>query len=76
VFYFQIVFFNPNEVMVGYREHRSAGAGMWNIGNTCYLNSTLQALFHTPAMYNYLINNSAKHLAKCSQARLSVSDTF
>ena len=36
---------------------------MQNVGNTCYLNSTLQALFHTPALYNYLMSGS--HAKQC-----------
>jgi ubiquitin carboxyl-terminal hydrolase 36/42 len=36
---------------------------MFNMGNTCYLNSTLQALFHTPALYNYLM--SGAHSKQC-----------
>lgn len=33
---------------------------MFNMGNTCYLNSTLQALFHTPALFNYLMSDFHK----------------
>ncbi|XP_053672969.1 ubiquitin carboxyl-terminal hydrolase 36 [Anopheles nili] len=40
------------------------GAGMMNMGNTCYLNSTLQALFHVPAIVNWLLSDE-QHRAKC-----------
>ncbi|EAU77612.2 AGAP007521-PB [Anopheles gambiae str. PEST] len=40
------------------------GAGMMNMGNTCYLNSTLQALFHVPAIANWLLSDEP-HRAKC-----------
>lgn len=36
---------------------------MINLSNTCYLNSALQALFHTPALYNYLTSNV--HTKQC-----------
>jgi len=57
------VFFEPESVRVGYQLNRPAGAGMQNLGNTCYLNSTLQALFHTPSLYNYL--TSGQHEKQC-----------
>uniref|UniRef100_A0A182MJ13 Ubiquitin carboxyl-terminal hydrolase 36 n=1 Tax=Anopheles culicifacies TaxID=139723 RepID=A0A182MJ13_9DIPT len=40
------------------------GAGMTNMGNTCYLNSTLQALFHVPAIANWLLSDEP-HRSKC-----------
>ena len=64
VLYFKVTYFNLSSVEVGYKSIRKAGSGMFNVGNTCYLNSTLQALFHTPALYNYLI--SGAHSSKCT----------
>lgn len=40
------------------------GVGMMNVGNTCYLNSTLQALFHVPAMANWLMSD-VDHIKRC-----------
>ncbi|XP_055619471.1 ubiquitin carboxyl-terminal hydrolase 36 isoform X2 [Toxorhynchites rutilus septentrionalis] len=42
----------------------NTGAGMTNVGNTCYLNSTLQALFHVPAIANWLLSDS-EHRERC-----------
>ncbi|KAK5642978.1 hypothetical protein RI129_009145 [Pyrocoelia pectoralis] len=42
----------------------SVGAGMVNMGNTCYLNSILQALFHVPALVNWLISEK-QHSDEC-----------
>lgn len=54
-----------DKVQLGFRGALSVGSGMMNLGNTCYLNSTLQALFHVPAFVNWLLSDNT-HL-KCEQ---------
>jgi len=62
----KVTFCHPSEVSVGYKSTRTPGSGMINLSNTCYMNSALQALFHTPALYNYLTSNT--HTKQCKAA--------
>ncbi|XP_053310141.1 ubiquitin carboxyl-terminal hydrolase 36 [Spea bombifrons] len=41
------------------------GAGLQNLGNTCFLNSTVQCLTYTPPLANYLL--SKDHTRNCQQ---------
>ncbi|KAL0270973.1 UNVERIFIED_CONTAM: hypothetical protein PYX00_008230 [Menopon gallinae] len=61
----KLTLFPPERVQLGYRGNISVGSGMANLGNTCYLNSTLQALFHVPALVNWLVSETAHQ--KCEQ---------
>ncbi|XP_047534809.1 ubiquitin carboxyl-terminal hydrolase 36 [Vanessa atalanta] len=65
------VFFPVEKVQLGWQTAWAAGSGIQNVGNTCYLNSTLQALFHVPAFANWLASESA-HAEKCNQQEACV----
>jgi len=38
------------------KKKRLHSTGLYNSGNTCFLNAAIQVLTHTPALYNYLVN--------------------
>lgn len=63
----KVVLYPRNQVQIGWKSSTRkwhVGAGMINMGNTCYLNSTLQALFHVPAFANWLVSDMA-HRKTC-----------
>jgi ubiquitin carboxyl-terminal hydrolase 36/42 len=56
------ILFPKDKIQIGWNHggnsrNWSSGCGFNNIGNTCYLNSALQAFFHVPALAQWLISD-------------------
>ena len=51
---------------VGYQNTRNMGGGFYNLGNSCFLNATIQSLLHIPVVFNYLQSRYVvEHTLKC-----------
>ncbi|PNF19624.1 hypothetical protein B7P43_G01090 [Cryptotermes secundus] len=71
----KITFFPAHGIQLGWRKNDCVGGGMINVDNSCYLNSTLQALFHVPAFVNWLCSDNS-HLSNCTVVNGSVKDVY
>lgn len=60
----QTVLFPPERINLNWAQQFNVGAGLENVGNTCYLNSALQCLTYTPPFANYML--SQEHSATCN----------
>lgn len=55
------VLYDPAQLEMKWLAPRGVGAGLGNMGNTCFLNSVLQCLTYTPPLYNYLASDHHKN---------------
>ncbi|CAH1737455.1 unnamed protein product [Aphis gossypii] len=63
----RVVLYPSERVQLGWQDEKMAvGSGLVNTGVICYINSTLQALFHIPAFTNWLLNDE-QHKKMCQQ---------
>ncbi|XP_063312317.1 ubiquitin carboxyl-terminal hydrolase 36 [Pelobates fuscus] len=61
----QKVLFPTEKLSMKWERVSRVGAGLQNLGNTCFLNSTIQCLTYTPPLANYLL--SKEHSRNCQQ---------
>ncbi|XP_057265581.1 LOW QUALITY PROTEIN: ubiquitin carboxyl-terminal hydrolase 36-like [Pezoporus wallicus] len=52
----QKVLFPMEHLSMEWQQVHPVGAGLRNLGNTCFLNSTVQCLTYTPPLANYLLS--------------------
>ncbi|MBN3307603.1 UBP36 hydrolase, partial [Amia calva] len=62
----QKMLFPGNRLTMKWERIYRVGAGLHNLGNTCFLNSTVQCLTYTPPLANYLL--SKEHSRACHQS--------
>lgn len=64
----QKVLFPMERLSLKWERVYRVGAGLHNLGNTCFLNSTIQCLTYTPPLANYLLSKEHSRNCECEFA--------
>ena len=64
----RVELFPTERIEMQWKAPRRVGAGLANLGNTCFLNSVLQCLSYTAPLFNYL--QSGEHSRQCKTTYL------
>lgn len=59
----RVVLCSPDRLKLQWESPRRVGAGLANLGNTCFLNSVMQCLTYTAPLANHLL--SGQHKSAC-----------
>ncbi|XP_069725233.1 ubiquitin carboxyl-terminal hydrolase 17-like protein 6 [Phaenicophaeus curvirostris] len=70
----QKVLFPVERLSLKWQQIHRIGAGLQNLGNTCFLNSTVQCLTYTPPLANYLL--SGEHSRTCQRGEFCMLCTM
>ncbi|XP_053434342.1 ubiquitin carboxyl-terminal hydrolase 17-like protein 6 [Nycticebus coucang] len=61
---------SKEKLLVRWKRPYGVGAGLWNMGNTCYVNAALQCLTYTPPLANYML--SQQHSQTCHRQKCCI----